>query len=713
MNRRTFVAAALASTAAPRLIAGTPTLKPPVARRTDHSFTRHGITVQDPYAWLKDASYPKVDDPEVLAYLEAENAYYAEAMKPRTALVDTLFEELKGRVKQDDATVPYPDGDWLYWSAFETGGQYRNWYRRAKAGGEPQLLLNETREAEGKKYFRLGGFEVSPDGRMLAWAADDDGSERFKLRVRDLATGADIATVATDALGSPVWSNDSKAIFWSQVNEEWRPWRVRMHRVRGPVGDDRIVFEERDTGFRVGPGKTQDRRWITISTGDHVTTEVHLIDAANPEGPMRVVSPRKAGREYSVDSRGDTLFILTNDTHPNFRLATASAANPGEWREMIAGSDRDYLRGVTAFKSYLAISQRRDGLDQQRLVFADGRERFIEFPEASYTASQGTNAEEDAPQLRLSYASMVTPQTVYDYDVAADRLVTRKVQEIPSGYDASRYATERVMARARDGTMVPVSVVYRRDYPKNGTKPLMMYGYGAYGYAVPPGFSANRLSLLDRGFAFAIAHIRGGDDLGRAWYTGGKLKARTNTFNDFVDATKHLNSLGFGRPGLNAANGGSAGGSLMGAVVNSDPKLWSAVVADVPFVDVLNTMLDEKLPLTPPEWNEWGNPITDADAFKLLLSYSPYDQVKAQDYPPIMVTAGLNDPRVTYWEPAKWVARLRATKTGDSLLVLRTNMGAGHGGKSGRFDALREVAEMYAFIISAADQSMKGARLTA
>ena len=674
--------------------------RPPVAARKPHSYTRHGRTIDDPWAWLKDPGYPKVEDKEILDYLKAENAWFEQEMAPHADLIETLFQEMKGRLKEDDSSVPQRDGDWLYWWAFRPGGQYRLWYRKPAKGGDDQLVLDEPKEAEGKDYFRLQVLETSPDGRLAAWSADDNGSERFTLRIRDLATGEDIETVTTVANGAVVWSAGSDAIAYTEVNDNWRTYRARLHRLGSDPASDVTLYEEADEGFRVALGRTQDRRWIVVATGDHETSEVRLLPTADPGAEPLLVSPRKAKRQYSVDAAHGKLWILTNDEHVNFRLAEADPARPGEWSTVIAGSDRHYLRGVTSFARHLVIQEREDGLDQIRLRTYDGRESHIPFPEASYTAALGNNPEYDPPAYRLGYSSMVTPGTVFDFDPATGTLQTLKVQEIPSGYDPSLYATERLMVDARDGTRIPVSVVYRRDFVKDGNGPLYLYAYGAYGYAYPPSFSTLRLSLLDRGFACAIAHIRGGDDLGYGWYLDGKAEKRWNTFHDFVDAAKGLIAAGFTRAGRIAINGGSAGGELMGVVANTDPQLWGAVVADVPFVDVLNTMQDESLPLTPGEWPEWGNPITDPAAFDLILSYSPYDNVKAQDYPPMLITGGLNDPRVTYWEPAKWAARLRATRTGGNTLLLKTNMGAGHGGKSGRFESLREDAEAYAFVLT-------------
>lgn len=673
---------------------------PPIAALRPHAATHHGVTVEDPYHWLKDPGYPTVADPDVLAYLAAENDWFEGFMAPLAPLTEALFEELKGRVKQDDASVPARRGAYEYWWRFAPGAQYRTWLRRPAGGGPEEMVLDEPAEAAGLDYFRLAGSAVSPDGRLLAWAADDDGSERFKLRIRDLSRGKDIATVTERSIGVPVWTADSAGLAWVEVNEAWRPFRVRLHRLGG-AGEDAVLYEEADPSFFVHIGHSQDWRQIIVSTADHVTSEVRLIAADAPERAPVLVSPRQTGREYAVDVHGDTVFVRSNDTHPNFRVCTAPLSAPGEWTELIGPSEAVYIRSVTAFASYLAIEERVDGLDAVRLRFADGSERRVAFPEASFTAGLGTNNEPDAPLLRLRYSSMVTPETVFDYDVAEDRLITRKVQEVPSGYDPGAYVTERLHAVAPDGTRVPVSVVYRRDFARDGAGRLHLYGYGAYGIAIPPAFSASRLSLLDRGFAYAIAHIRGGDDLGYRWYLGGKLEQRTNSFTDFVACARALIDAGFAKAGDISISGGSAGGTLMGAVANSDPGLWRAVVAHVPFVDVLGTMLDASLPLTPIEWPEWGDPLTDPGAFARIRDYSPYENVRAQAYPWMLVTAGLNDPRVTYWEPAKWVAKLRAVKTDANPLLLKTNMGAGHGGKSGRFEALRETAEEYAFILAA------------
>lgn len=673
---------------------------PPTAEKRDHSYSHHGITIADPYHWLKDQSYPTIDDEDVLDHLKAENAWFEARMEPHQPLVDELFEEMKARIKEDDSTVPQRRGDWLYWSEFEEGAEYRKYYRKPVAGGDPVLILDENELAKDVEYFRLGAFSVSQNGRYLAYSADTNGSERFTARIKDLQTGELLPDEIPGTLSGLVWVKNDTALVYGTADDNWRVHDATMHVLGTPVSEDVELYREtQDEGFRVGSGLSAQEDWLIISTGDNETSEVRLVPADDPTAEPILVKPRTKGVEYDVDVRDGTLWVHTNDDHVNFRLATASLDAPGDWTTLIAGSDEFYLTDFDLFKDFYVTEGRLRGLDQIQLrSYADPNlVKPVAFAEASFNAGLDNNPEYDQDKLRISYESMVTPDSVYDYDVASGELELLKQQEIPSGYDADLYTTERVEIAARDGTMIPVSLVMRKDRPKTG--PLHLYAYGAYGYAVPPGFSSTRLSLVDRGFAYAIAHIRGGDDLGRKWYLQGKLNERTNTFNDFVDAAKGLVAKGYTEKGKISISGGSAGGSLMGAVANTDPELWGAVVAHVPFVDILNTMLDEELPLTPGEWPEWGNPVLSKQAFAYILSYSPYDQVVAQNYPPMLVTAGLNDPRVTYWEPAKWVAKLREYKTDDNELLLKTNMGAGHGGKSGRFQSIRETAEEVAFIL--------------
>lgn len=678
----------------------------PVAVKRSSSVTHHGITVTDDYAWLRDSNYPEVNDPEILAHLEAENAWFEGRMAPQQPVIERLFTEMRARIKEADRSVPQKDGNWLYWIEYEEGAEYKKWWRRpvdaVDDGTADELILDEVALAGDLEYFQLGAISISKDGTLLAWAVDDNGSERFTARVKIIATGEVLPDEIPGTLSALVWVAGDKALVYSLANDNWRTDNARLHWLGQPLASDVELYHEDDEGFRVGSSLTANEQWLVIGASDHETSEVRLIPADDPLALPILVRARQPGVEYEVDERDGTLFIHANDTHENFRLATAPLATPGDWTTLIEGSDSFYLTGFDLFRDFYVVEGRVRGLDHIELRYYDDAARIepIAFPEASYEASLADNPEWATDRLRLSYESMVSPATVFDFHIADKRLEVLKVQEIPSGYDAALYTTQRLEIAARDGTLVPVSVVMRKDRDELGAAgALHLYGYGAYGMAISPGFSTARLSLVDRGFAYAIAHVRGGDDLGRAWYKAGKREARNNTFNDFVDVARALVDLGLTTAGRISISGGSAGGELMGAVINADPQLWGAVVAQVPFVDVLATMLDDTLPLTPGEWPEWGNPIEDRAAFELIRSYSPYDNVTSQAYPPLMVTAGLNDPRVTYWEPAKWVAKLRELKTDSHELIFKTHMGAGHGGKSGRFESLRETAEEFAFIL--------------
>ena len=689
---------------------------PPIAEQRPYSTTHHGVTLEDPWHWLRDPGYPVVEDPDILGYLRAENEYFEAAMQPHRGLAETIFEEIKGRQQLDLSSVPWRRGDWYYQWSYPLsqdgeGSQYRVWQRwpadtpeaRNAPTAEVQTILDEPELAKDVEYFRLGSASVSNGGGLLAYSADTSGSERFRMVVKDLGSGELLEDAIENTTGNAVWASDDASFFYAVVDENWRPWQVRRHVLGEPVDRDTVVYEEQDSGFFTGVIPSTSREYIIIGTGDHVTSEVRLIPASDPQAVPILVSPRRTGHEYSVDHQGDRFVIRTNDTHKNTRIAVASGDDPTQasWTALVDASDSHYIRNVKAFRDFIAVEERIDGLDHVRLIDRSGQSRYVQFPESAYTAGIDNNPEFETNTLRLEYSSMVTPSTVFDFHVGTEELEVRKVQQVPSGYDASEYVTERVLVIARDGVQVPASIVRRRDTPVDGSASLYLYGYGAYGFAMPPSFSTTRLSLLDRGFIFAIAHIRGGDDLGYHWYEAGKLDRRTNTFNDFVDVARGLVERGYGSAGRIAIAGGSAGGQLMGAVVNQAPELWGAVAAHVPFVDALNTMLDDTLPLTPIEWPEWGNPIEDPAAFECIRSYSPYDQLERREYPAMLVTAGLNDPRVTYWEPAKYVAKIRALKTDGNLLLLKTNMGAGHGGRSGRFDRLYEVAEEYAFMLAA------------
>ncbi len=683
---------------------------PPVAEKRPHSFTHHGITIEDPWHWLRDPNYPKVDDADVLAYLTAENEYFESMMSSHKALSDAIFEEIKGREQPDRSSVPWKEDDWYYQWRYEEGSQYRVWLRwpadgpnaREAPTSDAQTILDEPELAKDSEYFRLGSLSVSNSGSLLAYSTDTSGSERFTMVIKDMETGEMLPDQIEETMGSAVWASDDASFLYTVVNENWRPWQIRLHILGQSVEQDTVVYEETDPGFFIGVGLSASKEYVIIGAGDPVTSEFRLLPSSDLGAEPVLVSPRRTGHEYSIDHQGDRFVIRTNDTHKNTRLALAPQDDPTEksWSTLVYASDTHYIRGFAAFQDFIAVHESIEGLDHIRLIDRAGDSTYIRFPESAYSAHVGTNEEFQTNELRLQYSSMVTPDTVFDYHVDSGELEVRKVQQIPSGYDASEYVTERTFAEARDGEQIPASVVRRKDAPVDGTAPLYLYGYGAYGIAIPPSFSTTYLSLVDRGFIVVIAHIRGGDDLGYHWYEAGKLERRTNTFNDFVDVARHLIEEEYTSQGRIAIAGGSAGGELVGAALNLAPELWGAVAAHVPFVDVLNTILDDTLPLTPIEWPEWGNPIEDKAAFEYIRSYSPYDQLKARDYPPILVTAGLNDPRVTYWEPAKFVAKLRTLKTDDNPLLLKTNMGAGHGGRSGRYEQMYEDAEEYAFILS-------------
>lgn len=678
------------------------TVAPPKAARKSYSASHHGYTFEDPYFWLKDPGYPDVTDEAVLGYLKEENSYFKSVMGAHQALTDTLFEEIKGRVKEDDESVPWFDGDFEYRWAFAKGTEYRIWSRRPRAGSDWVVFLDENREAEGKEFFKLGGLAISPCGRYLAFSADSNGSERFTARLRDLDTGQDLSEEIVETSGEIVWAADSSGFFYVHVSKEWRPYLVNFHTLGGK--DDQKVYEEKDTSFFVHIGHTSSRSHLVIKSADHVTAECHVIPLDAPLSAPQIISARKTKHDYGVDHDGQGHFyIRSNRDEQNFSVFKVPEKDltDGNWQLVLAGTDQLYLTGVKTFRDFVAVEERQNGLDQVRLMFPDGSHKHIAMPEPVYEVGLATNAEFDQGHVRLGYSSLVTPPSVFDYSVADDTLVLRKEQEIPSGYNKDEYTSERLTVAVRDGVQVPVSVVYKKGWQKGG--PVHLYGYGAYGLGTSPGFSVTRLSLLDRGFAYAIAHVRGGDELGYGWYEDGKLEKRTNTFNDFVDVARELTTSGYAEKGGISISGGSAGGELMGAVVNQAPELFKGVVLHVPFVDVLNTMLDADLPLTPIEWPEWGNPIEDKAAFENIRSYCPYTNIEAKDYPPMMVTGGLNDPRVTYWEPAKWTAKLRATKTDDAMLIMKINMGAGHGGKSGRFERFHEVAEEYTFLLMAFD----------
>jgi oligopeptidase B len=694
-------------------------LNPPVAPRRPHSFTTHGITVADDYAWLKDENWqevlrdPDVLDPDIRTYLEAENAYTESLLGHTGALQKTLVAEMRGRIKEDDSSVPSPDGAYAYMRKFREGGQHEMFGRMPRDGGEVQIVLDGDQLAATEEYFKFGGARHSPDHRLEAWSADVKGSEYFTIRVRDWATGADLDDRVEETDGGVVWSTDCKSFFYVRLDDNHRPMQVWRHRLGRPQTDDTLVYEEPDSGWFTHLHESASGRFCVIAGGDHETSEQRLIDLSNPAAAPRLVAGRETGVQYSLADRGDDLFILTNaDGAIDFKVVTAPLASPerAQWRDLIPHRAGVYVMDVELFSGHMVRLERANALPAIIIRdLASGEEHAIAFDEAAYSLDTMGSYEFDTTNLRFSYSSMTTPSEVYDYDMASRTRTLRKRQEIPSGHNPADYVTTRIMARSHDGAEVPVSILHRKDLVRDGRAPLLLYGYGSYGMAMPASFSANRLSLVDRGFVYAIAHIRGGTDKGWGWYLDGKREKKTNSFDDFAASARALISEKYTGEKRIVAHGGSAGGMLMGAVANRAGELFAGIVAEVPFVDVLNTMLDDTLPLTPPEWPEWGNPIESEKDFRTILSYSPYDNVAAKPYPAILAMGGLTDPRVTYWEPAKWIARLRATMTSGGPVLLRVNMGAGHGGASGRFNRLDEVAIAYAFALWAVGMVESGA----
>ena len=687
----------------------------PAAARRPQTIHVHGLDITDDYAWLRADNWqevmrdPATLDPEIRAHLDAENAHAAAMTAGTEALQARLFEEMKARIKQDDSSVPAKDGPWAYAVRWVTGGQHPLHVRTPRDGGAEEILLDGDARAAGKAYFRLSGVAHSPDHRRIAFGADENGSEDFTLRVRDLEAGRDLDDVVEATGGEAVWTAASDAFFYVRLDDNHRPSKVFLHRLGTPVESDLLVYEEEDPGFFVGIDDTLSGRFVVISIHDHETSEVRLIEAARPTEPPILVAPRVTAEEYDVEHVGDRFLVLTNHGGAeDFQIMTAPVANPGResWAPLVPHRPGCLILAHTAYAGHHVRLERFEGLP--RIVvrrLADGAEHGVAFEEEAYSLGLADGLEFETTEIRFTYSSMTTPARVYDYDMETRERRLRKEQEVPSGHDPAAYVTRRIFAAAADGETVPVSILHRRDTPLDGSAPALLYGYGSYGITIPAAFSTTALSLVDRGFVYAIAHIRGGKDKGFRWYAQGRREFKTNTFDDFVAAARGLIAERYTAKGRIVAQGGSAGGMLMGAVANRAGDLFGGIVAEVPFVDVLNTMLDATLPLTPPEWPEWGNPIEDEAAFRTILGYSPYENVAARDYPPILALAGLTDPRVTYWEPAKWVARLRAVKTGDAPVLLKTNMDAGHGGAAGRFDRLKEVALVQAFALLVTGQA--------
>jgi oligopeptidase B len=682
-------------------------LAPPTAaiRRTETPI--HGQTLVDNYAWLRDR-----ENPEVIAYLEAENAYTNAILEPTAGIQKTLYDEMVSHIKETDVSVPFREGGYWYYSRTMQGSQYPIFGRKKGSADGPHLdateeiILDVNELAKNEPYMAVSSLAVSDDGNLLAYSTDNTGFRQYTLHVKDLRTG-ELLSERVERTGSIAWAADNRTIFYTIEDEtQKRQFQFYRHTLGAPHAEDVLVFEETDERFNIGAGRTRDGRYLVLESSSHTTTEERFLAAENPEGEWRLIEPRQDNIEYYVDHREGLFYIRTNDTGRNFRLVTVPVENPEQanWMEVIAHRPEVMLEEVDLFHSFYVACERASGLQHLRVVdFQDATSktissREITFPEPVYSAHPHINRVFDTTKYRYGYQSLVTPASVYEYDVLSGESTLLKQLEVPGGFDRTLYVSERLFAKAPDGVEIPVSLVYRKDRFEPGKNPLYVYGYGSYGYSLPLGFSSNRLSLLDRGFVLAYAHIRGGGDMGKPWHDAGRLQHKRNTFTDFIAVTEHLLAHGCGDPKRVAIEGGSAGGLLMGAVANMRPELFRAVLSHVPFVDVINTMLDASLPLTVPEYEEWGDP-NQAAAFATMLSYSPYDNLEAKAYPAMLVKTSLHDSQVMYWEPAKYVAKLRTLKTDGNLLLLHTNMSAGHGGASGRYDYLKEIAMDYAFLL--------------
>lgn len=696
---------------------------PPLAEPRPLRRTVHGVTLVDEYAWLRAENWKEVlREPEALpadirAYIKAENAWCERLMKPTKALQRELVKEMRGRIKEDDSELPQPDGPFLYYQRYRRGGEHPLICRKPRHGktagkpGREQIMLDADALAEDKEFFDLGDTAHSPDHRLLAWSADEAGSELYLIRVRDLASGKDLPDEIRDTSGEMIWTQDATAFVYVALDADHRPSRVLRHRLGTAQSEDELLYEEADPGLFVDIDETQSHRYLLISSSDHETSEVRIVDLAATDGQPRLVAARQTGRQYAIEHHGEELLILTNaDGAEDFKIVRAPLddSSPERWIDLVPHKPGRLILNHLCLRDRLLRLEREDGLP--RLVIRDlasGAESTIAFPEEAYGLGMDAGYEFDTDSIRFIYASMARPAETFDYDMVTGARILLKRQEVPSGHDPDAYVMRRIFATAKDGAKVPVSLLHKRGLVLDGSAPCLLYGYGSYGSAMSASFRTRPLSLVDRGFVYAVAHIRGGTDKGWRWYLDGKRENKPNSFTDFIAAGEMLASEGYTAPGNIVAQGGSAGGMLMGAVANLAPELFAGIIAEVPFVDVLNTILDESLPLTPMEWPEWGDPIRDEAAFHWIRAYSPYDNIRAQAYPPILAMGGLTDPRVTYWEPAKWVARLRATMTGGGPVLLHTNMEAGHAGSAGRFDSLKETALAYAFAITAANGGWK------
>jgi oligopeptidase B len=669
---------------------------PPKAKKISRKITVHGKEVEDSYFWMRER-----DNPEVIAYLEAENAYTKEVMKDTEALQEKLYKEMLARIKETDLSVPIRLGDYFYYSRTEQGKQYSiKCRKKGSLEAAEEILLDLNALAQGHDYFRLGIFKVSPDQNLLAYSTDTTGAEMFTIRVKNLATGELLRDIIPNTYPNLEWAADNKNFFYVVLDAAKRPHQLMRHSLGTDGAKDEAVWQETDERFFLSIYKTKDRKFLMLDLSSKVTSEIHYLAADKPLDAFRLIHAREQNLEYSAEHFKGRFLILTNDQAKNFKLVEAPLETPGKafWKDVIAARAEVKIEGLDLFEKHWVIYERESGLLKIRVrSLLSGSEHYLDFPETVYTAYGAGNPEFATGVLRFEYTSLVTPSSVFDYDMEARTRELKKQQEVLGGYDSSKFFTERIWALSHDGTRVPVSLVYAKGLKRDGSAPLYLYGYGSYGITMDPEFSSTRLSLLERGFVFAIAHIRGGSEMGRPWYEDGKFFKKTNTFLDFIAAAEHLIAEKYTSKDRLAACGGSAGGLLIGAVANMRPDLFKAVIAMVPFVDVVNTMLDASLPLTVTEYEEWGNP-EDKSVFDCMLSYSPYDNVQRKEYPHMLITGGLNDPRVQYWEPAKWTAKLRDMKTGDNLLLLKMEMGSGHGGPSGRYEILKEIAFDYAFV---------------
>jgi oligopeptidase B len=688
--------------------------RPPLAPKVDASFSAHGESWTDEYAWIRAENWQEVlRDPDTLApniatLLRSENRYAKALLKDTETLQKLLVAEMRARMKEDDSAPPSHDGPFSYYERYNRGGEHPVICRRPRAGGAEQKLLDGHALSRGKDFFDLGDHAHSPDHACMAWSADEAGSELYTIRVRELGTGKDLSDAVTGTTGDVVWASDSASFFYVAMDANHRPSRVLRHIVGQPQASDSLVHEEDDAGMFVSISQTQSGAYLLIDIGDHETSEVRLVELDRPESPARVIHPRQVGLRYDVEHHGELFYLLTNkDGAIDFKIMTAPVATPqiDHWRDLVPFREGCMIISHVCLRGRLVRMERENSLP--RIVIRDlatGEEGAIAFDEEAYGLGMDAGLEFDTDWLRFTYASMARPAETYDYNMATRERILIKTQEVPSGHNPARYTVRRIFATAPDGAQVPVSLLHLADLDLDGTAPCLLYGYGSYGSSMSASFRVRPLSLVDRGFVYAIAHVRGGTEKGWSWYLDGKLAKKPNSFTDFIAVGEELARLGYTSRGRIIAEGGSAGGLLVGAVANMAPDLFAGIIADVPFVDALNTIMDASMPLTPPEWPEWGNPITDPVAFRTIRSYAPYEQVKAQPYPPILAIAGLTDPRVTYWEPAKWVQRLRARMTGGGPILLHVHMSAGHGGAAGRFDSLKETAMAYAFAIKAADE---------